>query len=60
MLNLKDSVYVACGGAVIDRGFVTRVHDDYVEILSLVSGLTFWCNRNRVVTAKKLTQSYGK
>lgn len=61
MLNLNDSVYAFASydNIHIDRGYVTRLHDDYVEIFSLINKRKEWYKRERVVSTKKLNQSHA-
>lgn len=65
MLNLNDSVYAfateydsiyinKAGNTPVDRGYVTRVHDDFVEVFSLISQHRNWYRRDRVVSTKRL------
>jgi hypothetical protein len=53
-LQLYDSVYVVTknklGVAVVQRCFVTALHDDKVQVLSLECEAIFWIDRDKVVT----------
>lgn len=63
-LQPNDKVYVtklaSNGTAYIERGFVTRIHDDYVEMLSVDSGGTLWAKRENVVTLEKMRELEAK
>lgn len=52
---MNDSVYCLDGvNVMVDRGYVTRLHDDYIEMFSLINKRKEWYKRERVVSAKKL------
>jgi len=56
MLNINEGVYAfseLCE-APVDRGYITRLHDDYVEIFSLFNKRKEWYKRDRVVSTKRL------
>jgi len=65
MLNINSSVYAFKanfaviydnnGDNLVDRGYVTRLHDDYIEMFSLISKSKNWYRRDRVVLASKIT-----
>lgn len=63
-LNLNDPVYVTKlahnGLGFVERGFITRVHDDYVEIVSIDSKTLVWAKRENVVTLKKMRELEAK
>lgn len=55
-LQLYDSVYVVTkrnGVASVQRCFVTALHDDCVQVLSLECEAIFWIDRNKVVTPER-------
>ena len=66
MLNINEGVYAFASqdgsdtydgrscSVPVDRGYVTRLHDDYIEMFSLINKRKEWYKRDRVVSAKKL------
>jgi len=63
-LNLNDPVYVTKlahnGLGYVERGFVTRIHDDYVEMWSIDGAGLVWAKRENVVTTEKMKQLQRK
>lgn len=63
-LQLNAAVYVTKlaseGLGYVERGFVTRLHDDYVEIVSIDSNGTLWAKRENVVTVEKMRELEAK
>ncbi len=57
-LQLYDSVYVVTKGktgvATCQRCFVTALHDDRVQVLSLDIELVFWIKRDKVVSKERV------
>lgn len=56
MLNINEGVYVVFQTDYVDRGYITRLHDDFVEIFSLLNNHKCWYKRERVVSTKKLNR----
>lgn len=63
-LSLNEAVYAtklaSNGQPFIERGFVTRLHDDYIEMLSVDSGGTLWVKRENIVTLEKMKELEAK
>jgi len=63
-LSKSDAVYATCiaanGTPYIERGFVTRLHDDYIEMLCFDSKAIMTVKREHVVSAEKMRQLNDK
>lgn len=63
-LNLNDPVFVTkianSGLGFVERGFISRLHDDYVEMVSVDSGGLVWAKRENVVTLEKMRELEAK
>lgn len=63
-LLLNDPIYVTklahSGLGYVERGYVTRIHDDYVEMWSIDSNGLVWAKRENVVTLEKMRELEAK
>lgn len=58
-LSLADAVHVTIkrnGDCFVEKGFVAKLHDDWVEVLSIDSGNMLKARRENVVSEAKMRE----